>query len=101
MSAGPADPGVPMREIPPGHEAHEDAAPPQLAQSQQHLRSQPRWMTIAAVAGGLVTTVTATALVTLALTHRTAVRQNAAAYVNGRQDGYAQGFVDSRAMLWD
>ena len=52
------------------------------------------WARIAAMAGSVVTIVGATVAVTLAATHRSAVRENGIAYVNGRVDGYAAGFND-------
>lgn len=45
------------------------------------------WRKIGAYVGGALALVVGTAVATLAATHRTAVRENAAAYLNGVRDG--------------
>lgn len=67
----------------------------------QYLHARPSWVTVAAAVGGAAVTAAATTAATLALTHNTAVRGNAFAYVNGRQDGYAQGFFNGLAAMLD
>lgn len=48
---------------------------------------QVPWRKIGAYVGGALTLVVGTVVATLAATHRTAVRENAAAYLNGVRDG--------------
>lgn len=52
------------------------------------------WRKIAVVFGGVTVGAAAGAIITLAATHKSAVTENAIAYVNGIVDGYAKGFVD-------
>ena len=51
--------------------------------------SQFPWKKVALVVGGAAVTIGGTVVATLAATHRTAVSENAAAYVNGISDALA------------
>jgi hypothetical protein len=57
-------------------------------------QARPVWKKAVLVVGGVVVGVAGATIVTLAATHKSAVTENAIAYVNGLIDGYSKGFVD-------
>jgi hypothetical protein len=69
-----------------GLEKRADTPPPDAADVDA---PQVPWRKVGAYVGGALTLVVGTVVVTLAATHRTAVRENAAAYLNGVRDGAA------------
>lgn len=94
MSAGSEEPeteGVPdeAQELPdnpvPSEPVEAETDPPEAG---------PPWKQIAMVVGGGLIIAAGAAIATLVATHKSAVRENAIAYVNGRVGGYFNGFVD-------
>lgn len=79
--AEPEKPELGANELP---EEHTDAPPAEFANIEARTIT---WRRIGAYVGGALALVVGTAVATLAATHRTAVRENAAAYLNGVRDG--------------
>lgn len=95
MSAGPETPeeteGVPDA----AQKLHDNVVPPEPAEAELELpQAGPPWKTTAIVVGGVVMVAAGAAIATLAATHKSAVLENAKAYINGLVDGYSNGFVD-------
>jgi len=93
-----AEPETPEESEGVTHEAQElpdNPAPPAPVGAESELpQAGPPLKKIAMVVGGVVMIAAGAAIATLAATHKSAVRENAIAYVNGLVDGYSNGFVD-------
>lgn len=57
-------------------------------------RAGPAWKKTVLMVGAVAIAAAGAAITTLAATHKSAVRENATAYVNGLFDGYRIGHVD-------
>lgn len=97
MNALSADPGKPEETQGVSDESQElpnDPLPPEPGEAEIDPQAGPPWKKIAMVVGGVVMIAAGAAIATLGATHKSAVRENAKAYVNGLVDGYSTGFVD-------
>lgn len=60
-------------------------------------RGRFSWKKAVVVVGGLTVVVAGTVAVTLLATHKSAVTENAIAFVNGIVEGYSKGFADGHS----
>jgi hypothetical protein len=90
-----ADPQEPEGLTDEARELPDKPVPPERVEAEAELPpAGPPWKKIALVVGGVVMIAAGASIVTLGATHKSAVLENAKAYVNGLVDGYSNGFVD-------
>jgi len=85
-----------MNETPANPEGSENSSSLKPREAEKEPRqTRPAWKKAALMIGGWAIAAAGATFVTLAVTHKSAVTENAIAYVNGLVDGYRNGLVES------